>query len=79
MCHCDENKGEAQMMLKHWWTEHRWILTKKILYTIDCILILLLPFMHSPYNYVIAVSVVITLAVFFRDLESGYRRIGSER
>lgn len=66
-------------MFKHWWVENRWLLTKRILYGVDCLIILLIPFIRPPYSYVAAISVVITLAIFFRDFTSSYREAGADR
>lgn len=66
-------------MLTHWWIENRWVLTKRTLFAIDCVIILLIPFMHPPYSYVSAVFVVVSLLIFFRDFSSNYRQTGSDR
>jgi hypothetical protein len=70
--------GRNVTVVKRWWVEHRWMLTKTTLYTLDCLIILLIPTMHSPYNYVSAIFVVISLAIFFRDFSATYRHTHSQ-
>jgi hypothetical protein len=66
-------------MLKQWWIENRYLLTKRTLYTGDCLIILLLPIMRSPYSYVAAMAVVVSLVMFYRDFTWSHRQTGSDR